>query len=100
MAVHPLEAYLRDVRDIRSTGAAVPETSYYPALRDLLNAVGATLKPKVRCLVNPKNQGVGIPDIGLFTPDQFQKGEPDQWIDGTKPSRGVVPPLLMCTRGS
>jgi len=46
MAVHPLEAYLREVRDIRGTGAAVPETSYYPALRDLLNAVGATLKPR------------------------------------------------------
>jgi len=27
MAVHPLEAYLRDVREIRSTGVAVLETS-------------------------------------------------------------------------
>ena len=25
------------------------ETSYYPALANLLNAVGQTLKPRVRC---------------------------------------------------
>ena len=28
----PLETYLRELRDIRSSGAAVKETSYYPAL--------------------------------------------------------------------
>jgi hypothetical protein len=69
-----LEEYLSELRAIRATGAAVPETSYYPALSNLFNAVGGTLKPKVRCVINIKNQGSGIPDGGLFTADQFQRG--------------------------
>lgn len=89
MAGNPLETYLRRLRDIRSTGSAVPETSYYPALAELLDAVGATLKPKVRCIVNPSH-GAGIPDIGLFTPDQFQKPSAAEPLPGTKPSRGVA----------
>ena len=32
----PFEAYLHDLCEIRSTGAGVKETSYYPALSDLL----------------------------------------------------------------
>ncbi len=43
--MNPLEAYLRDLRDIRSTGAAVPETSYYGCLERLLNEIGRMLKP-------------------------------------------------------
>jgi hypothetical protein len=50
--MHALETYLRDLRDIRATGAAVKETSYYPPLANLLNAVGATLKPRVRCVIS------------------------------------------------
>ncbi len=89
MAHNPLEDYLRELRDIRRTGSAVPETSYYPPLRDLMNAVGATLKPKVRCVVHPSH-GAGIPDLGLFTPDQFQGATAEEPLPGTKPSRGVV----------
>ena len=59
--------------EIKSTGSALPETLPYPALRELLNSVGATLKPKVRCVIHISH-GAGIPDGGLFTPDQFQKG--------------------------
>jgi hypothetical protein len=65
--MHALETYLRDLSDIRSTGAAVKETSYYPPLANLLNTVGQTLKPRVRCVINLKNQGAGMPDGGLFT---------------------------------
>ncbi len=84
---NPLETYLRDLREIKSTGSALPETSYYPALRELLNSVGATLKPKVRCVIHISH-GAGIPDGGLFTPDQFQKGtEP---LPGTIPSRVAI----------
>jgi hypothetical protein len=36
----PLEDYLRELSDIRRSGSAVPETSYYPALAALLDAVG------------------------------------------------------------
>ena len=32
----------------------------------------------------------GIPDVGLFTPDQFQKASAEEPLPGTKPSRGVV----------
>jgi hypothetical protein len=84
---NPLEVYLRELRDIHRSGSAVPETSYYPALRDLMDAVGATLKPKVRCILHVSH-GAGIPDGGLFTPDQFPKGpEP---LPGTVPTRGVI----------
>jgi Type ISP C-terminal specificity domain/N-6 DNA Methylase len=89
MADHLLEDYLRELRDVRRSGAAVPETSYYPALAALLDAVGATLKPKVRCIVNPSH-GAGIPDAGLFTPEQFQRASAAEPLQGTKPSRGVV----------
>jgi hypothetical protein len=89
MAGDQLENYLRELRDIRRSGSAVPETSYYSALASLLDTVGATLKPKVRCIVNPSH-GAGIPDIGLFTPDQFQRASAEEPQLGTKPSRGVV----------
>ncbi len=69
----PTETYLRELRDIRSTGAGVKETTYYPALSSLLNEVGKRLKPRVRCVINLANRGAGIPDGGLFTPEQFQK---------------------------
>jgi hypothetical protein len=65
--MNPLEAYLR------STGAGVPETSYYPPLANLLNAVGQALTPRVRCVINLKNRGAGLPDGGLFTADQYQR---------------------------
>ncbi len=87
--MHPLETYLRDLRDIRATGSAVKETSYYPPLANLLNAVGQTLKPHVRCVINLKNQGAGMPDGGLFTPDQFQKGSAEP-LAGQPPSRGAI----------
>ena len=38
--MNALETYLKDLRDIRSTGAAVAETSFYPALSNLLNEIG------------------------------------------------------------
>jgi hypothetical protein len=87
--MHPLETYLRDLSEIRATGAAVKETSYYPPLANLLNAVGHSLKPRVRCVINLKNLGAGMPDGGLFTRDQLQKGS-DEPLAGQKPSRGAI----------
>src|SRR5574340_1747816 len=86
----PLETYLRELRDIRSSGAAVKETSYYPALSNLLNEVGRKLKPRVRCIINIANRGAGIPDGGLFTPDQFQKPSDAEPLPGQLPARGVI----------
>ena len=87
--MHPLERYLREVYDIRSTGAAVKETSYYPPLANLLNAVGQALRPRVRCIITLKNIGAGLPDGGLFTPDQFQRGT-EEPLDGQPPARGAI----------
>ncbi len=86
---HLPETYLHELSVIRSTGSGVKETSFYPALANLLNAVGATLKPHVRCVINLSNQGAGMPDGGLFTPDQFQKGAADP-LAGQLPSRGAI----------
>ena len=84
--MNPPEAYLAELRDIRASGAAVPETSGYGALANLLNEVGGKLKPKVRCLINLQNAGAGIPDGGLFTASQFQKG-----AHATEPLAGQMP---------
>jgi len=72
--MNPLETYLKDVRDIRATGAAVAETSFYPALSNLFNEIGKTLKPKVRCVINLANAGAGLPDGGFFAA-QFRPPE-------------------------
>jgi hypothetical protein len=85
-----LETYLRHMYRVRSSGEAVAETSYYGALEQLLNETGATLKPKIHCIVNIKNRGAGIPDLGLFlerplTPSR----KPEPWSERV-PERGVV----------
>ena len=88
--MNPLETYLKDLRDIRSTGAATDETSFYTPLANLLNELGRTLKPKVRCVINIANRGAGLPDGGLFTPDQFQKASDTAPKAGQLPARGVM----------
>src|SRR5258708_5372206 len=86
----PVEIYLRDLRDIRSTGAAVKETSYYSPLANLFNEIGKTLKPKVRCIINLANRGAGLPDGGFFTPDQFQRASELEPLLPQNPLRGVL----------
>jgi hypothetical protein len=83
--------YLRHVAEIHSSGAGVAETSYYPPLQKLFNDIGGTLKPKVRCIIQLKNQGAGFPDGGLFTLDQIPRHR-DREIDftSTLPDRGVL----------
>ena len=71
------------MRDTRRSGSGVAEASYYPILWKLLDEVGATLKPKVKCILQVSH-GAGIPDGGFFTPDQFQQGP--------EPLPGTVPP--------
>jgi hypothetical protein len=85
-----LEEYLREMHDIRASGSAVKETSYYPALSNLLNGIGKGLKPRVRCVINLKNRGAGIPDGGLFSADQIQRRSAEEIPQGTIPSRGVI----------
>lgn len=88
--MNPLETYLENLFVIHSSGAAVKETSYYGTLENLFNELGKTLKPRVRCIINIANKGAGLPDVGLFTPDQFQKRAKGELIEGQLPSRGAI----------
>lgn len=85
--VSPVKAYLERMAEIRSTGGATKETSYYSALENLLNDLGTLLDPKVICNGQIKNQGAGHPDFGLYTKKQCTKGEPKP---GQLPERGVI----------
>lgn len=73
MQVHPVETYLKELREIQSTGGGAPEISYYGALEARLNEVGRKLKPRVRCVHNLANTGAGFPDYGLYTANQIQR---------------------------
>ena len=57
-----LERYLEELTATRASGAATKETSGYGALANLFNALGHTLKPRVRCFFNLSKTGAGIPD--------------------------------------
>ena len=81
--------YFAALADIHATGGGVAETSYYPALINLLNAVGETLKPKVLAVSQLQNTGAGNPDAGLFSASQFPKGTHAP-PPGQLPERGVV----------
>ena len=77
-----LEAYLRECRRVVRMPAT--ERSYYPALRDLFDAVGRTLKPSVSATT--ELAGEHHPDLGLFEArgrSAAASGAPD-------PDRGVV----------
>ena len=82
-----VEAYFADLGRIRATGGATGELSYHPALGNLLNAVGAALKPKVFCVGELADHGAGRPDFGLYAAKQIQKGRPRE---GQLPERGTV----------
>ena len=88
--MHRLEQYLSHLANIRNTGAGTAETSYYPALIDLLNSVGKTLKPKVHAINQLANAGAGLPDGGLFTESQFKKRADAEPLPGQMPERGVI----------
>jgi hypothetical protein len=82
-----VERYFARRWDERGLGAGTKERSYYPALADLLNALGQDLKPKVICLSDLANTGAGHPDFGLYAANQVQKGEPRK---GQMPERGGI----------
>ncbi|MGI8981448.1 MAG: hypothetical protein ACR2FY_19655 [Pirellulaceae bacterium] len=67
-----------------------PETSLYSPLEALLNSA-ADVKPKlkVRCSMNLKDQGAGMPDGGLLTKDQFAHKSTEPPL-GQAPARGVI----------
>jgi hypothetical protein len=102
--MHPLESYLNNLAYIRAASARAAEASFYSPLANLLNQVGQTLKPQVRCILNLKDIGAGLPDGGLFSADQFPNPPatiktPQVWeashsspksLPATPPSRGAI----------
>ena len=82
-----VEDYLSDLRRVRASGGATGERSTYGPLANLLNDVGATLRPKVFCVGELAEQGAGHPDFGLYAAKQVQRGKPR---DGQLPECGVV----------
>ena len=82
-----VETYLADLQRVRASGGATGERSSYGPLANLMNAIGATLKPKVFCVGELADQGAGHPDFGLYAAKQVQKGQPKQ---GQVPEGGVV----------
>ncbi|OHD69481.1 MAG: hypothetical protein A2177_11465 [Spirochaetes bacterium RBG_13_68_11] len=63
--------FISELHAIHISGAGVAETSYYPALAGLLDEIGGALKPKVKCIINLRNKGAGLPDGGFYTREQF-----------------------------
>jgi len=85
-----LRRYLRAADAVHATGAGVPETSYYPAVSRLLEDVGATLHPRVRPIINIRNEGSGIPDGGLFVERPASPANVDDPMATTAPERGAI----------
>jgi Type ISP C-terminal specificity domain/N-6 DNA Methylase len=84
-----LAAFLAAAHGVHISGAGTKETSYYTALDNLLDGIGETQKPRVRCVMQLKSLGAGNPDGGLFTADQFdRKTEAPKNI--AAPARGVL----------
>ena len=84
-----VQQYLADLRTIRASGGATGERSYYPPLSNLLDAVGATLRPKVTCVTELADHGAGHPDLGLYIARQVRRRGGGK-REGQLPERGVV----------
>ena len=82
-----VESYFTDLGRVRASGGATSERSAYGPLANLLNDVGAALRPKVFCVGELADQGAGHPDFGLYAAKQVQRGRPHE---GQVPERGVV----------
>ncbi|MGA3134818.1 MAG: type ISP restriction/modification enzyme [Terracidiphilus sp.] len=87
--VYTVADYVTDLRAIRSTGSATAETSYYPPVDRLFNAVGQTLHPAVLFSTQLRDSGAGLPDGGFFPQPKRQRrsSEPEPLRN---PERGVV----------
>lgn len=84
-----IEGFFADIHDTHATGVGVKETSYYPYLSNLLNAIGKKLKPRVRCIIHPRSIGAGLPDGAMITADQKSDAD-DPLAHGLIPARGVI----------
>jgi hypothetical protein len=88
--MNPLETYLKELSEIRPSGAVVRETSYYNPQAALLNESVKTLRLKMKCNCNLQNQGAVSPDGGLFTQEQFQKADNHESMAAQMSARDVI----------
>jgi hypothetical protein len=87
---HPLDTYLRKLLAIHASGAGTAETSYYTPIENLLDEIGKTLTPRVRCVMQLADTGAGLPDGGLFSSEQFKRAHDPAPAAGQLPSRAAI----------
>lgn len=81
--------YIVEMRALKATGATTAETSFYPPLANLFNAVGGTLKPRVVFSTQVSSSAsIKQPDGGFFPVLKISKA--DGPLIGQRPERGVV----------
>lgn len=64
-----VRSYLDRCAQLIQSGVATDELSFYPALNNLLDAVGALSKAPCTTIPNPAAKGEGFPDVGLYDPE-------------------------------
>ena len=64
-----VEEYSGTLRQVRASVGGTEDRPCYPAVEGLLRTLGQTLKPKVFCVLEAADQGVGHPDSSLYTAD-------------------------------
>lgn len=69
----PVESYFSALAEIRTTGGGVKETSFYPPLINLLNAIGETLKPRVLAVSQLKNWEPTARILGCSLPSKSSR---------------------------
>lgn len=80
------QEYFNSLRQIANSGSATAEESRKGDLHNLLNTVGDTLTPPVKCIAELGDQSAGRPDGGLFTARQLENPS----VQEQKPERGVL----------
>ena len=82
-----VESYFTELRLVRGSGGATHERSLCVPLANLLNAVGSSPRPKVFCVQELADQGVGHPDFGLYANRPRVEREARGWVE---PERVLV----------
>ncbi|HZL26734.1 MAG TPA: hypothetical protein VFC39_09400, partial [Acidobacteriaceae bacterium] len=83
----PVEQYIAAMRAAHRTGSHTAETSFYPAIANLFNAVGEKLKPRVLFVQHPSTGHAGLPDGGFYPIANRRQAEP---LPNQLPERGAV----------
>ncbi len=83
-----VEIYLRDLYQTYQAVPEADESAYHLPLNVLLDEVGQTVRPRVRCRLSLKNSEAGLPLGGLFTAAQLSGA--DAPPAETRPARGAV----------